>query len=352
MIITYLIRRKEMKGLKFVLAALIITLGTTAFSNLDVYAADLKEELNTVIGELETVSKAEEDSTIQIETKTNELTNINDAIAVYDVQMVEFINTKDTVAEKVKVLEAKQLAPLHTIFLTLTNGYENLTEEDIQLAINSDLTAFDRIKGSYIKETDKAAIMKGLNDKLNIVNAQIQEYGLMKVTATETATRLNTEITALNATVQDLAGQVQQLSGKRTEIEQEVKKQNSFIKPTSGRITSGFGYRIHPVTGASSFHSGIDIADSTGTKILASRSGTVTFASYNGNYGNMIIINHGNGIETAYAHLSAINVSVGQGVSQGQVIGKMGATGRVTGPHLHFEIRINGTAVNPRNYIG
>lgn len=341
-----------MKGLKFALAALIITLGTAAFSNLDVYAADLKEELNTVIGELETVSKAEEDSTVQIETKNIELTDINNTIAGYDVQMVEFINIKDTIVEKVRILETKQLAPLHSIFLTLTNGYVNLKEEDIQLAINSDLTGFDRIKGSYIKETDKVFMMKGLNDKLNTVNAEIQEYGLMKVTATETATRLSTEITALSTSVQDLAGQVQQLSGKRTEIEQEVKKQDSFIKPTSGKITSGFGYRIHPVTGARSFHSGIDIADSTGTKILASRNGTVTFASYNGNFGNMIIISHGNGIETVYAHLSAINVSAGQGVSQGQVIGKMGATGRVTGPHLHLEIRINGTAVNPSNYIG
>lgn len=124
-----------------------------------------------------------------------------------------------------------------------------------------------------------------------------------------------------------------------------------FIKPTSGRYTSMYGYRTHPITGKRSFHSGIDIANSSGTAIVASDSGTVTRASYYGAYGNTIVINHGNGYSTQYSHLSSYNVSVGDTVTQGQRIGSMGNTGWSTGPHLHFEIWKNGSHQNPLNYI-
>ena len=98
-------------------------------------------------------------------------------------------------------------------------------------------------------------------------------------------------------------------------------------------------------------HTGVDFAATKGTSILAYKSGTVTRASWNGNYGMCIEIQHSNGEKTRYAHCSGYNVSVGQTVSQGQVIGYVGSTGNSTGPHLHFEIMINGSFVNPLNYI-
>ena len=98
-------------------------------------------------------------------------------------------------------------------------------------------------------------------------------------------------------------------------------------------------------------HTGIDIANSSGTNIAASQNGKVIFTGYQGSYGKLIVIRHANGMETAYAHLSRISVSVGDTVTQGQSIGKMGSTGGSTGSHLHFEIRKNGTAVNPMNYL-
>jgi murein DD-endopeptidase MepM/ murein hydrolase activator NlpD len=122
-----------------------------------------------------------------------------------------------------------------------------------------------------------------------------------------------------------------------------------FIWPVSGTITSKFGYRT--IFGSTTFHSGIDIANSYGTKIKASDGGTVTYVGTNGTYGKLIIISHGNGKQTYYAHLSSYLVSKGDKVYQGQVIAKMGQTGRATGVHLHFEIRINGKAVNPLSYL-
>lgn len=121
--------------------------------------------------------------------------------------------------------------------------------------------------------------------------------------------------------------------------------------PTKGKISSDFGFRRHPVTGQRSMHNGIDISNSSGTAIWAAGTGVVTFEGYDGNYGRVIIIDHGYGYETVYAHLSRISVEEGDTVQKGDQIGKMGATGRTTGPHLHFEIRYNGDSVDPLNIL-
>ena len=122
----------------------------------------------------------------------------------------------------------------------------------------------------------------------------------------------------------------------------------SLAKPVSGTITSRFGVSSNI---RSSAHTGLDIAAPTGTTVTAAASGTVTFAGWKGSYGNMIVITHGNGVQTYYGHCSKLIASVGQEVSQGQVIAAVGSTGNSTGPHLHLEIRVNGVAYNPQNYL-
>lgn len=119
----------------------------------------------------------------------------------------------------------------------------------------------------------------------------------------------------------------------------------------SGTITSTFGYRNAPTAGASSYHKGIDIAVPSGTTVVAAASGTVTTASYQSAAGNFVMISHGNGVYTVYMHLSSIDVSVGQSVSQGQAIAQSGNTGVSTGPHLHFGVNVNGTYQNPLSYV-
>jgi len=123
----------------------------------------------------------------------------------------------------------------------------------------------------------------------------------------------------------------------------------SFRWPISGRITSSFGYRY--IFGSTSYHSGIDIKASYGAAIVAADGGTVTFAGSKGSYGNLVIIDHGNGIQTYYGHNSSFAVSAGDKVYKGQTIAYAGSTGRSTGPHCHFEIRINGRSVNPLSYL-
>ncbi|NLF34700.1 MAG: M23 family metallopeptidase, partial [Clostridiales bacterium] len=122
-----------------------------------------------------------------------------------------------------------------------------------------------------------------------------------------------------------------------------------FVWPCSGRISSRFGYRS--IFGSYSFHSGLDIATSYGSSIRASDGGTVTFSGWKGSYGKLVIVNHGNGFQTYYGHCSSLLVGVGDKVYQGQTIAKVGSTGRSTGNHCHFEIKVNGTSVNPLSYL-
>ncbi len=135
------------------------------------------------------------------------------------------------------------------------------------------------------------------------------------------------------------------------EDKKETKEPENFINPVGGKVTSPFGPRNKPRPDASSNHKGVDLQASSGQSVKASASGTVSFAGEQGGYGNIVIIDHGSGLETAYAHLSSISVKKGDEVSQGDTIGAAGQTGTATGPHLHFEVRKNNTKVDPMDYI-
>ncbi|MBU0969494.1 MAG: M23 family metallopeptidase [Proteobacteria bacterium] len=139
-------------------------------------------------------------------------------------------------------------------------------------------------------------------------------------------------------------------------IKQLEKKKNLLastpsIKPANGWITSNFGYRKSPFTGAKSFHSGLDISNQVGTKIIATANGKVSYAARKLYFGNLVIIDHGYGRVTKYGHLEKIMVKPGQTIKRGDTIALLGNTGQSTGPHVHYEVRINGLPVNPLKYI-
>jgi len=121
--------------------------------------------------------------------------------------------------------------------------------------------------------------------------------------------------------------------------------------PGHTRITSPFGYRLHPVLKVNKLHTGIDISAGTGTKVVAAADGKVIMSGWNNSYGNVVMIDHGSGIVTVYAHNSKLLVSVGTVVTRGQQIASSGSTGMSTGPHVHFEVRLNGAYKNPKDYL-
>lgn len=175
---------------------------------------------------------------------------------------------------------------------------------------------------------------------------------------------------AVNAAIKNLSQQTQQKEDRLASLAQKLSTQPTTIinMPTTGsyagngmlalrpitssaRMSSGFGYRIHPVTGKSQFHKGMDFAAPIGTPIYATGNGVVTFSGWGTGYGRYVEVDHGNGTVTRYAHTSANYVNVGDTVYANQQIAAVGNTGRSTGAHLHYEVRQNGQAVNPQTYL-
>lgn len=262
-------------------------------------------------------------------------------------------------------------------------------------AITVSLTLYIKISLNYqanlIKEAnEKLALINDLeeenrNKEQKLINLEAENRQLMKKTE-EVENKLN-EIDVLQRRLEKLAGIdspsrggaidrsiefdvstpseemeiiSEILSDKKLELEvfiEDVEAQFEYLKtvpdimPASGRITSKFGNRRDPFTRRIQFHQGIDIANSSGTNIKAAAKGTVIFAGRNGGYGRTIIIDHGNGYKTLYAHNRELLVKKGEKVEKGQVIAKMGSSGRSTGVHLHFEIHKNNKPIDPLSVI-
>jgi murein DD-endopeptidase MepM/ murein hydrolase activator NlpD len=157
--------------------------------------------------------------------------------------------------------------------------------------------------------------------------------------------QLESQLNALQAQSDSISGTLRARGGP------VGKGQACQFRPVAGGITSPYGYRMHPILHRQILHAGDDLAASTGTPIHACLAGTVVIAGPQGGYGNAVVIDHGNGMATLYGHQSRIGVSVGQHVAAGQVIGYAGMTGLATGPHVHFEVRINGNPIDPTAYL-
>ncbi|HLU53042.1 MAG TPA: peptidoglycan DD-metalloendopeptidase family protein [Acidimicrobiia bacterium] len=167
-------------------------------------------------------------------------------------------------------------------------------------------------------------------------------------------------VASLNAEIAKFEEHKEGLEADAAALEKELAARGStgagpggpLARPVPGGVSSGFGYRIHPIFGTRRMHTGWDMSASSGSPIHAAGDGVVVSAGTRGGYGNAVVIDHGGGLATLYAHQSSMAVSAGQQVSQGQVIGYVGCTGYCTGPHLHFEVRVNGTPVDPGGYVG
>lgn len=187
-----------------------------------------------------------------------------------------------------------------------------------------------------------------VQDEVKAKKAEQQRVLAHARTQQDAAKQMEADLIARSNEIrQMIQSRMQQNSGS----DQIVHGNGTFIWPCNGPITSPFGYRTHPIFGTTIYHSGIDIGVDYNTPIHAADGGTVILAGWCGGYGNAVIIDHGNGLQTLYGHNTSVAVSEGQTVLQGQVIAYSGSTGYSTGPHCHFEVRRNGEAVDPMGYL-
>ena len=206
-------------------------------------------------------------------------------------------------------------------------------------------------------ETQKAALEAQVAEAEQLIrnleadiDAFTAAYAQIEAQKQQLQSQINSKVAELVAQ-EKAAQQAAQQQNQTYNAAAAVGASGSMMWPaTSHVISSPFGYRVHPISGVQKLHAGVDIAASYGSPVSAADGGTVILAGWNGGYGNCVVINHGNGLTTLYGHMSSIAVSVGQSVGKGQTIGYVGSTGASTGPHLHWEVAVNGVVTNPLNY--
>ena len=191
------------------------------------------------------------------------------------------------------------------------------------------------------KQAEQQAKVAEAQELLDQINADVAEVNRQLDAESEAAAEIQAEI----------AQKQKQLEEQRRKNNITIDSETSYLWPLPGyyRLSSLFGYRIHPITGEAHSHTGIDIPAPGNTPILACKSGQVVTSAYHYSYGNYVVIDHGNGNSTLYAHMSSRAVSEGDMVTQGQTIGYVGTTGSSTGNHLHLEVRDNYTRVDPES---
>ncbi len=321
--------RNWIKLISVVVFALCLIVGATAFIYKPTYSVYLNGQ---AIG--------------YTKDKSNLQQKINEYIENGDGQNVAFVDVEDLPEYKLCLLK-KDIEPNDDEIFDIVKQsgktyyiyYAILQDEEEKLYVASfeeAEQAINELKNKNSKNREQLAIKeKYVSEVKDVVTKEEVISKLYEKEEVVTTKSINTS-----------SGSVKYASSTNTSSK-KIALGINLIKPVSGTVTSRFGSRW------GSTHKGIDIGASKGTPIKAAASGTVISAStgYNGGYGNCVVISHGNGIETAYGHCSALYVKVGQKVSQGEVIAAVGNTGRSFGNHLHLEIRINGVAQNPQNYL-
>ena len=251
--------------------------------------------------------------------------------------------------------------------------------EVLKRIIDSDITLINEIKKeradieahkqkleadrAKLVELEKAALAKQaeIEQKKAERNVVLQKAQNDRATAMQAIEELNASSAQVSAMLKErqaaraaaaaAAAAVAQSSGGQGASDNWVQGTGQLGWPVSGEITSPYGYRVHPIWGTTIYHSGIDIGVDEGTPVHAADGGVVVWSGWMGGYGYAVVIDHGNGLSTLYGHNSELAVDEGQSVAKGQVISYAGSTGNSTGPHVHFEVRVNGDPVDPMGYL-
>lgn len=333
---------------------------------------DVNGQINTALQEVEDLKSSIDSTEQEVNSLSDELNKLNESISIKE----------EDLKDKQKLLEERLVVSYmngkNTYMDALfSGGIANFISnyESIKQIAEYDNNLMSEVKKDKQELEDEKAKVQNLKTEKENKSAELKK---LKAEKQEKVDNLTEEQKQIQSQIDEYDNQMKVLSQKEKALAEkeaaaEQNKNNDTKKdqnsndggsvtptgtfqwpvPSSHTITSNYGYRIHPISGTKKLHAGIDIGAPGGSNIIAADSGTVILSSfgYNGGYGNYVIISHGNGITTRYAHCSNLFVSVGQTVTKGQLIAAVGSTGASTGNHCHFEVRINGGSKNPLNYL-
>lgn len=326
----------------------------------------LTEQLKDINAELNTVQHTIDDLNVEITETEGKISDtqveIDNKQRDYDGRLAIFNQRLKAMYQygDVNFLEVLLQSSSLTDFLTrfeylkyIANNDQKLLDEVSELKSNleTEKKELNGMKTSLvIKKQNQVAKSQELETATQKKEALVAQINAEQDALYDILEDLEAESKALNSEIQRLQAEA---AAKAAKNGTTTKAPGTYLWPcpSSKKITSTYGYRTHPVTGAKKLHSGMDIGASYGSAVVAAAGGTVIMSKYYGGYGNCIIIDHGGGVATLYGHMSSLIAKNGQTVTAGQQIGKVGSTGVSTGNHLHFEVRINGSTVNPASYV-
>lgn len=348
-----------------------------------------KKQSNNVVQEIEQISVQMDKTNGELSEVQKELNNLNQSISLNKEKLIKaeenLSNRNDTFEERLRVMYKRGTVGYIEVLLESTDISDFLTRaEMIKKLIDHDVDLLGTMKAERdeIEDTKKelevqqinvAAVKRKVETKKNeLIVATRAKEGLLGQLEDDRS-KMESEYDALNAEADKLSAIIAQKqreaaakkqqssggsstsngSGGNTVIDSGMVSSKGMTWPAPGynSISSPFGYRIHPIFGTKKLHTGVDIPAPSGASIVAATDGVVQHSGGLGGYGNAVIIDHGDGIATLYAHNSSLLVSEGATVTRGQVIAKAGSTGYSTGPHLHFEVRKNGSYIDPTPWI-
>ncbi len=248
---------------------------------------------------------------------------------------------------------ARQATRLELESLRTTNESLKVENDSYREATGELTVQISSLQSALAQLSEQSQLDPATREAIQKLPAMIRSRAMGGGALAPTATAPKTEASTPQGTfgmLKDVLGVIEgSLASVKTKVEnqQALARATPSIWPIAGWLSSGYGNRSDPFTGQPDFHAGLDISADKGTPVRATADGVVELAGYNGNYGNCIMISHGFGIGTRFGHLSGYAVGVGQKVKRGDVIGYVGATGRATSSHLHYEILLNGSPINP-----
>lgn len=333
-----------------------------------------KADLNTYVAELDA-------DLVDIQTKINELkTKISDKeteIGEKQRELEDAIEVQEAQYEAMKTRIKFMYEKGDTLSLELIFGAAGFSDMLNKAEYIEMLSAYDRKKlNEYVNQTEYVKLCKeSLEEEKGVLeeakaSVESEEAALNELIATkeqeiyQVSIDIGNKEAAIKEYEADIAAQTETIQALEAAVAEERKKLAAeqgrkydggvfaWPAPSYTRISDDYGNRMHPILGVQKFHNGIDMAAPGGTPILAAYDGKVVAAAYSSSMGNYVMIDHGDSLYTIYMHASALYVSKGQEVSRGDKIAAVGTTGRSTGNHLHFSVRLNGNYVNPWSYLG